>query len=110
VLDVDADLFEAALSEAKQRAGVKFDHELSAEALRALVTRFKGIIAEYGRVFPEEPWDQLRGAILAVFQSWNTPRAQAYRRANKISDDLGTAANVQAMVFGNLGPDSASGV
>jgi pyruvate,orthophosphate dikinase len=110
VLGVDADLFEGALAEAKKRAGVKFDHELSADDLRALVVRYKAIVAEHGKVFPEEPWEQLRQAVLAVFHSWNTPRAKAYRRSNRISEDLGTAVNVQAMVFGNIGPDCCSGV
>jgi pyruvate,orthophosphate dikinase len=110
VLGVDSDLFEEALTEAKQRAGKRYDSELSANDLRALVARFKAIVAEHGKIFPEEPWEQLRQAVLAVFHSWNTPRAKAYRRSNKISDELGTAVNVQAMVFGNVGPDSASGV
>jgi pyruvate,orthophosphate dikinase len=110
VLGVDADLFEQALTEAKQRAGKQFDSELSAGDLRDLVVRFKAIVAEHGKVFPDEPWEQLRQAVLAVFHSWNTPRAKAYRRSNKITETLGTAVNVQAMVFGNVGPDSASGV
>jgi pyruvate,orthophosphate dikinase len=110
VLDVDSDLFEAALAEAKQRAGKKFDSELSADELRDLVVRFKAIVWEHGKVFPDDPWEQLRQAVLAVFHSWNTPRAKAYRRSNRISEDLGTAVNVQAMVFGNVGPNCASGV
>ncbi len=110
VLGIDADLFEEALSAAKARAGVTSDHELSADDLRQLVVRFKEIIAEHGARFQEDPWEQLQQAILAVFRSWNTPRARAYRQENRIPDDLGTAANVQAMVFGNMGADCASGV
>jgi pyruvate,orthophosphate dikinase len=110
VLGVEADRFEQALAEAKQRAGKRFDHELSAGELADLVVRFKAIVAEHGKVFPAEPWEQVRQAVVAVFHSWNTPRAKAYRRSNKISEDLGTAVNVQAMVFGNVGPDCASGV
>ena len=72
---------------AKQTAGVQFDHELSADDLKALVTRFKEIVADEGEAFPEDPWEQLRMAVLAVFRSWNTPRAQAYRRSNRISED-----------------------
>ena len=110
VLGVDADLFEQALADAKTQAGKQSDHELSGAELRALVTRFKAIIAEHELVFPDDPMDQLRGAVLAVFHSWNTPRAKAYRHSNRISEDLGTAVNVQAMVFGNIGPDCCSGV
>jgi pyruvate,orthophosphate dikinase len=110
VLGVDADLFEEAIGAARRDAGVTHDNQLSVDDLRRLVARFKEIIAGAGLAVPSEPFDQLRLAVLAVFNSWNTPRARAYRRANRIPEDLGTAVNVQAMVFGNVGPDSASGV
>jgi pyruvate,orthophosphate dikinase len=110
VLGVDADLFEEAISEAKNDTGVTYDNQISVEELRRLVARFNEIIAGAGLAVPTDPFDQLRLAVLAVFNSWNTARARAYRRANHIPEDLGTAVNVQAMVFGNVGPDSASGV
>jgi pyruvate,orthophosphate dikinase len=111
VKDIDGDLFEGALASAKQRAGVKTDPELSPDQLRELVGEFKAIYRrETGEEFPEEPVTQLRAAIEAVFASWNTPRAVAYRRMEKIPDDLGTAVNVQMMAFGNLGEDSGTGV
>ncbi|MCC6792007.1 MAG: pyruvate, phosphate dikinase [Thermomicrobiales bacterium] len=110
VLGIDSDHFERALAEAKRQGGKTFDHELTAEELRALVVRFKAIVTEQGQVFPEQPIDQLRQAVVAVFHSWNTPRAKAYRRSNRISESLGTAVNVQAMVFGNIGSDCCSGV
>ncbi len=110
VLGVDADLFEKAIADAKSRTGVSIDYELSAKALHDLVIAFKRIINEHGHAFPEDPFEQLQMAIVAVFRSWNTPRARAYRRSNHISEHLGTAVNVQAMVFGNVGSDCASGV
>ncbi len=91
--------------------GVATDPELSAEALQELVGRFKAIVlAETGAEFPQDPQDQLRHAIEAVFRSWNGDRARIYRREEKIPDDLGTAVNVQTMVFGNKGDDSGTGV
>lgn len=110
VLGVDAGLFEQALAEARISAGKRLDNELSANDLQTLVERYKSIIAEHGAAFPDDPWEQLRQSVRAVFESWNTPRAKAYRHANQIPEDLGTAVNIQAMVYGNLGPDSASGV
>src|SRR5207244_4203870 len=111
VKDIEGDLFEEALSEAKKAAGVKTDPELSPDQLRKLVDTFKGIYRQHtGEDFPEDPMAQLRAAINAVFASWNTPRAVAYRRVEKIPDDLGTAVNVQMMAFGNLGDDSGTGV
>jgi pyruvate,orthophosphate dikinase len=111
VKDIDGDLFEEALSEAKKRAGVRTDAELRPEQLRQLVDDFKKIYRDHtGEDFPEDPMVQLRSAIEAVFASWNTPRAVAYRRVEKIPDDLGTAVNVQMMAFGNLGDDSGTGV
>jgi pyruvate,orthophosphate dikinase len=111
VLGVHADLFERLMEEMKQARGVSHDTELSAEDLRALTAEFKALVeSKTGKPFPEDPQDQLWGAIHAVFGSWQTPRARAYRRINNISDDLGTAVNVCSMVFGNMGDDSGTGV
>jgi pyruvate, orthophosphate dikinase len=111
VKGIDGDLFEEALSGAKKLAGVKTDPELSSHHLREIVEVFKGIYQTHtGEEFPDDPMDQLRAAIEAVFRSWNTDRAVAYRRAEKIPDDLGTAVNVQTMVFGNMGHGSGTGV
>ncbi|MCX7832173.1 MAG: pyruvate, phosphate dikinase [Actinobacteria bacterium] len=111
VLKVERNIFEKEITKKKEEKGVKLDTELTAEDWKELVERFKEIVREEtGEEFPTDPWDQLRKAVEAVFNSWNNPRAQVYRRINKISDDLGTAVNVQAMVFGNMGNDSATGV
>jgi pyruvate, orthophosphate dikinase len=105
VLDVPGERFEAAIKEAKGQRGVTLDTELDAAALRELVKAFKGFYT-----FPDDPQEQLRGAITAVFDSWVGERAVAYRRINRIPDDWGTAVNVQQMVFGNKGDTSGSGV
>jgi pyruvate, orthophosphate dikinase len=111
VKGIDGDLFEEALTEAKQRAGVETDPELGPDQLRELVGEFKEIYREHtAEEFPDDPEAQLRAAIEAVFASWNTDRAVAYRRVEKIPDDLGTAVNVQMMAFGNMGGDSGTGV
>ncbi len=111
VLDVPAERFEDALAELRARRGVATDPELSAEDLAGLVETFQGIVRDVAGVeFPEDPADQLRLAIEAVFRSWNGRRARDYRRMEGIPDDLGTAVNVQAMVFGNKGEDSGTGV
>ncbi len=111
VLDIDGEKFEEVLDHAKEQAGVKTDPELNPDQLAEVIETFKGIIkAEHGSEFPQDPREQLKAAIVAVFSSWNGARAIAYRRQNKISDDLGTAVNVQAMVFGNMGEDSGTGV
>jgi pyruvate,orthophosphate dikinase len=112
VMDVPADAFEDALDEAKRAKGPKAqDTDLDADDLTRLIDRFKAIYREHtGEDFPQDPKDQLRLAIDAVFKSWNGRRARDYRRQNKISDDLGTAVNVVAMVFGNRGMDSGTGV
>ncbi len=112
VLDVPGDDFELALSQLKRDRSVKNDTDLSAEDLEALVVTFKEIIAAAvgPDVFGDDPREQLRLAINAVFESWKNPRAAVYRRANGIPDDLGTAVNVMQMVFGNLGDQSATGV
>jgi pyruvate,orthophosphate dikinase len=111
VLDIDGDLFEDALDRLKKEVGAASDLELSAEHVRDLVGTFKEIVAEQsGRPFPQEPQEQLLMAVQAVFSSWNTDRAVLYRRQERIPSDLGTAVNVQTMVFGNLGMDSGTGV
>ena len=111
VKGIDGELFEEALRGAKKLAGVKTDPELDPAHLRQVVDVFKGIYRDHtGEEFPGEPMKQLRAAIEAVFSSWNTERAVAYRRAERIPDDLGTAVNVQTMVFGNMGDDSGTGV
>jgi len=111
VMGIDGEKFEHALSEAKKRAGVKTDPELKPADLRKLVSSFLAIYKDAtGHEFPSDPVVQLRAAIEAVFKSWNTDRAKTYRRVERIPDDLGTAVNVQMMVFGNMGPTSGTGV
>ena len=111
VLGVDGDFFEHALSEAKLRAKAKLDTDLTAEDLKNVVAGFKKIVrAETGADFPVDPYVQLQEAIKAVFRSWNGDRAKAYRRREKIPDNLGTAVNICTMVFGNMGADSGTGV
>ena len=112
VMEVPAEAFEQALDDAKEAkfAGAQ-DTDLDADDLAALIERFKAIYRERtGEDFPQDPRDQLRLSIDAVFESWNGKRARDYRRQNKISDDLGTAVNVVAMVFGNRGDESGTGV
>ena len=111
VMGVEGDLFEEAIEAAKEKKGVTNDLELDTDDLKKLVDRFKEIVSEEaGREFPQDPTEQLHLSIEAVFRSWDNRRAQDYRRRNKISDDLGTAVNVQSMVFGNKGEDSGTGV
>ncbi len=123
VMGLDGDLFENAITAIKNDRGVASDTDLSAEDLQELVETFKGIFSENvsgeeypslvvdGKVqFPQDPMVQLQLAIEAVFGSWNNPRATLYRKKNKIADDLGTAVNVQSMIFGNKGNTSATGV
>jgi pyruvate,orthophosphate dikinase len=111
VLDVDPARFEHALEAKVAQRGVANETELSPDDLAELVQEFKAIVrAEAGVDFPTEPAEQLRYAIEAVFRSWNSRRARDYRKLEGIADDLGTAVNVQAMVFGNTGPDSGTGV
>ncbi|MET8140929.1 pyruvate, phosphate dikinase [Sphaerisporangium sp. NPDC005288] len=111
VLGIQGDRFEDAIERAKRHGGVTSDLELTAEDLRRLVRSFKDIVKdETGREFPEGPRVQMRMAVEAVFDSWNAPRAIVYRRQERIPADLGTAVNIVAMVFGNLGMDSGTGV
>src|SRR3954470_8586279 len=107
----DHDPFDVILAAKKKACGVKLDSELPAEALKELVAEFKAEIKNrVGVGFPDDPYAQLEGAIKAVFQSWQNDRANLYRRLNNIPVEWGTAVNVQAMVFGNKGADSATGV
>ena len=111
VMGVDSALFEGTLARLKDMRGAADDLHLDATDLAGLVEAYKDLIHhETGEDFPQLPAEQLRRAILAVFESWNGERARLYRRREHIPDDLGTAVNVQTMVFGNLGPDSGSGV
>jgi pyruvate, orthophosphate dikinase len=111
VLGVDGALFEDALEAAKDAKQVSVDTDLEAADLKKLVRHFKKIVKqEAGRDFPQDPREQMDLAIRAVFESWNTDRAKLYRRQERIPGDLGTAVNICSMVFGNLGPDSGTGV
>ncbi|MGN0062771.1 MAG: pyruvate, phosphate dikinase, partial [Nocardioides sp.] len=111
VLHVDSEHFAAALDAAKAAKGTTADLDLDADDLAGLVETYKEVIRTHaGREFPQDPREQLDLAVRAVFNSWNTDRARLYRRRERIPEDLGTAVNVQAMVFGNFGMDSGSGV
>jgi pyruvate,orthophosphate dikinase len=111
VLGIDGHLFERELEAARAEAGVATDSELDVDRLRALLDAYKRIVAEHtGREFPQDPREQLDLAVRAVFDSWNGERARVYRRRERISQDLGTAVNICAMVFGNLGETSGTGV
>jgi pyruvate,orthophosphate dikinase len=108
---VDIDPFEAIMDKVKEEKGVKFDNELDVDDLKELVKRFKAAVKDYtGKDFPESAWEQLWGGICAVFDSWMNERAILYRRMNQIPEEWGTAVNVQAMVYGNMGDNSATGV
>ncbi len=111
VLGVEHHLFEDILEDFKQSKGVELDTELNAADWRAIIDRYKELVQEEtGKPFPQDVNEQLWGAITAVFESWNSPRAITYRRLHDIPGDWGTAVNVQSMVFGNMGDDSATGV
>ena len=111
VLRLDSSCFERALEAAREKSGASADSELSAVNLCELTSEYKQIVRERtGREFPQDVHEQLERAIAAVFDSWNTPRARTYRRKNDIPENWGTAVTVQAMVFGNMGPESATGV
>jgi pyruvate,orthophosphate dikinase len=111
VLGVDAEHFDEVFDAAKDAKGTKNDLDLDADDLRGIVDRFKAVVKEHtGRDFPQEPREQVDLAVMAVFDSWNSDRAKIYRRQERIPADLGTAVNVMAMVFGNLGMDSGTGV
>ncbi len=107
----DIDPFEEIMEQVKEAKGVKDDTQLGVEDLKELVVKFKAAVKKQtGHDFPDNPWEQLWGAVMAVFDSWNTDRAIYYRKMNKIPEEWGTAVNVQAMVFGNMGENSATGV
>jgi len=111
VLDVPKKKFEHIFDAIKEKEGVKFDYELTPEALKQIIVEYKKLVRkETGKDFPQGPLDQLVQARDAVFRSWQNDRAKTYRRINHIDDWLGTAVNVQAMVFGNLGENSGTGV
>ena len=111
VLDVEHSLFDAVMERHKKRLNLEFDYEIPEDKLLDIIKEFKEIVSRAThQEFPQDVNKQLEMAIIAVFQSWNTPRAKVYRKANKISDDLGTAVNVQSMAFGNMGNDSGTGV
>ncbi len=107
----DIDPFEEIMDKVKEEKGVKFDSELEVDDLKQLVKRFKAAVLDFtGKNFPESAWEQLWGGICAVFDSWMNERAILYRRMNQIPEEWGTAVNVQAMVYGNMGNNSATGV
>ena len=111
VLDIHKYEFEQLLDDVKEEQGVRFDQDLSADSLKEVIRQYKKLVHEHsGRYFPEEPKEQLFMALTAVFRSWNNDRAIVYRNLNKIDHDLGTAVNIQSMVFGNMGNDSGTGV
>ena len=111
VMGIDKEEFEYMITELKMKRNVRLDIDLTAQDLKGLVEIFKAKIKRIKkRDFPQDPWEQLIMARDAVFNSWNNPRANTYRRLNNIPDNLGTAVNIQAMVFGNMGDTSATGV
>jgi pyruvate, orthophosphate dikinase len=111
VFNLDDEVFEHPMSEYKEKKGYKLDIDMTAEDWKELVSIFKGVFNQHvGSEFPQDVYEQLKLATKAVFESWNGKRAIAYRRKEGISDDLGTAVNIQTMVFGNMGDDSATGV
>ncbi|MFG6331957.1 MAG: pyruvate, phosphate dikinase [Lachnospiraceae bacterium] len=111
VMEVPKSYFEKIIDEVKEAKGVHYDTELTAEDLKELISRFKAVYKEAKQEdFPQDPKEQLMGAVKAVFRSWDNPRAIVYRRMNDIPGDWGTAVNVQAMVFGNMGDTSGTGV
>ena len=111
VLEIDSDLFENALHQAKEAKGTQDDLDLDADDMRALVKTYQGIVREHAdREFPQEPREQMDLAVRAVFDSWNAERAILYRRQERIPSSLGTAVSICSMVFGNVSPDSGTGV
>lgn len=111
VMDIDGEIFESALRNVRRSEKVNYDHEISASGLEGLVKEFLAIYKSRTYTdFPEDPWDQLKSATESVFGSWNNQRAKTYRKFNSIPDDLGTAVNVVAMVYGNSGNTSGTGV
>jgi len=112
VMEVNKSFFEKIIDELKEEKGITFDNELTTDDLKELVRRFKAVYSEHmnGEEFPQDVKEQLLGAVKAVFRSWDNPRAIVYRRMNDIPGSWGTAVNIQAMVFGNMGETSGTGV
>lgn len=110
VLGVDISNFDEHIEKLKHSLGVHFDHELTAPNLKKLISQYEAVLKKYGVKIPDDPFEQIEMAIIAVFKSWNTPRAITYRNLNRIPHDLGTAVNIQTMVFGNMGDDCGTGV
>jgi pyruvate,orthophosphate dikinase len=109
-MDIPGSKFEHVLADIKAREGVTDDSQLSPEALRDVVSGFKKVYVDNGHKVISDPYEQLYAAVIAVFNSWNGERAEAYRKAEKITGLLGTGVTVQAMCFGNMGSKSGSGV
>ena len=111
VMGVSKNYFEEIIDEMKEERGIKLDTEFTTEDFKKMIKKFKAYYKEeLGEKFPEDPKKQLFGAINAVFNSWQTPRANYYRKINHIPNEWGTAVNVQAMVYGNMGNTSGTGV
>ena len=112
VMEVNKSFFEKIIDELKEEKGIHYDTEMTVDDLKELVVKFKAVYKEHmnGAEFPQDPVEQLMGAVKAVFRSWDNPRAIVYRRMNDIPGDWGTAVNVQSMVFGNMGETSGTGV
>ncbi len=110
-LGVRGQEFEHVLEQQKRKLGIRQDTDLTPATLREIIQEFKKMIkTQTGHVMPQDPWTQLELAVNAVFESWTNPRAKEYRKFYKIGDEIGTAVNLQVMVFGNMGEDSGSGV
>jgi len=111
VMGMNSSLLEVTLEDLKEEKHYKLDTDMTVDDLKLLVKKFKELVHQMtGQAFPADPWEQLWGAITAVFHSWNTPRAITYRELHSIPVSWGTAVNIQSMVFGNMGDDSATGV
>lgn len=110
VMGIEHFLFESKIDELKREVGVVNDNELSASDLRELVKRYKSVYSDVNLEFPEDPVEQMRLVAYAVFDSWNSDRAKKYMSINQIQGLKGTAVNIQAMVFGNMGETSGTGV
>ena len=111
VMEIAKTKFDAIFDAKKEEHGYEFDVDLTTEDLKEIIVGYKALVKEeMGRDFPQEPKDQLMEAIMAVFRSWNNDRAILYRQLNEIPDSIGTAVNVQSMVFGNMGETSGTGV
>lgn len=111
VLGIESSMMDNVITQTKRSLDLEYDYEVPADAWKKVIEKFKRIVSrEHEEPFPTDPWEQLKKAVVAVFNSWNTPRAKTYRKINHIPDDLGTAVNVVTMVFGNLGDDCGTGV